>query len=367
MSPLPPFRHAAVIRKFGPVSGLAIAAVPYPGALREGDLLVRSRASSVNPIEWKMRQGLGLPHWLWKLIMGHPPIPGIDFSGTVIQTGPGKARYRVGDAVMGALPICGAHATVIRVRGHDPKTAVTAKPPSIDDAEAGVVSFAGLVALAGLIGADGSRPLPEGARILVVGASGGVGHLAMQMARCLGASFVVGVCHSRNADFVRECGADAVIAHDSITPGQIVRHHPYWQNSFDLILDAVGIDTYWTEVAPVLLRPSGRFSSIALPQPREGSPGEDLPPFAAMRLLLKLWARRLGGKYSIVTGLMGGLPTRQGMHFIAQWLSDGRLRPRIGATFDLRELSDAHLLSQKGGVAGKIAIRMEHDELQPAA
>ncbi len=105
------------------------------------------------------------------------------------------------------------------------------------------------------------------ARVLVIGASGGVGHLAVQIAkRGLGAALVVGVCSSRNEDFVRACGADAVVAYDRTPIETIAREHPEWKGTFDLIFDTVGIDTAWTILAPQLLSATGRFVAAAIPQ-----------------------------------------------------------------------------------------------------
>jgi NADPH:quinone reductase-like Zn-dependent oxidoreductase len=110
--------------------------------------------------------------------------------------------------VIGAFRFAGADAEYAVVRPADPYTPVAHKPPSLSHAEAATVPFAGLVALAGMT-THGGLVSKASSRVLVIGASGGVGHLAVQIAmRCLGAALVVGVCSSRNEDFVRQCGAD---------------------------------------------------------------------------------------------------------------------------------------------------------------
>ena len=215
--------------------------------------LVRVKATSVNPIEWKMRAGLGLPKPIWRLLIGRPMILGIDFAGTVVAAGPEVEGYRIGDDVMGAFRFSGADTEYAVVRPGDRHTAIALKPASVSYAEAAAVSFAGLVALAGMT-THGGLATKANSRVLVIGASGGVGHLAIQIAkRGMGAAFVVGVCSSKNEEFVRKCGADDVIAYDRTPIESIASHHPEWERSFDLIFDAVGIDKAWTVLAPRLL------------------------------------------------------------------------------------------------------------------
>ena len=115
-------------------------------------MLVRVKATSVNPIEWKMRRGLKLPvpKPIWRLLLGRPMILGIDFAGTVVAAGSDVDDYRVGDEVMGAFRFAGADAEYAVVRPADPHTAVARKPASLSHARAGAIPFAGLVALAGM-------------------------------------------------------------------------------------------------------------------------------------------------------------------------------------------------------------------------
>ena len=153
-------------------------------------------------------------------------ILGIDFSGTVVAAGPEVDGYRIGDDVMGAFRLWGADAEYVVVRPGDRHTAVALKPPSVSYAEAAAVSFAGLIALAGMT-THGGLTTKANSRVLVIGASGGVGHLAVQIAkRGLGAALVVGVCSSRNEEFVRKCGADDVVAYDRTSIESICEHHP---------------------------------------------------------------------------------------------------------------------------------------------
>jgi NADPH:quinone reductase-like Zn-dependent oxidoreductase len=196
-----------------------------------------------------------------------------------------------------------------------------------------------------------------GARILIVGASGGVGHLAVQIAaNALKASLVAGVSSSRNEDFVRACGADTVIPHDRIGISQIPDQFPDWAHTFDLIFDCVGVDEYFTDLAPWLLKPSGRFITAALPSFRAGRPGEDVGPVEGAGLFIRLLRRSLTGNYRFIPGLVVGLPVKDGMSAVVRWITEGKLAPHTAATYQLADIGEAHRESEKGRTVGKIAI-----------
>jgi NADPH:quinone reductase-like Zn-dependent oxidoreductase len=149
----------------------------------------------------------------------------------------------------------------------------------------------------------GGLPTKANSRVLIIGASGGVGHLAVQIAkRAMGAAFVVGVCSSRNEEFVRECGANDVVAYDRTSIESIASEHPDWQGSFDLIFDAVGLDNAWTVLAPQLLSESGRFVAAATPQLADGLAGEDVGVVGGLATLVRFTLRRMGGRYRFLTG-----------------------------------------------------------------
>jgi NADPH:quinone reductase-like Zn-dependent oxidoreductase len=352
-------RRAIVLDDFGDSSNLKLVELPVPRVRRPDELLVRVRATSVNPIEWKMRQGLGLPKRLWRRLLGSPIVLGLDFSGDVIDAGDGCGEFRPGDAVMGALPLNGSYTTHLCLRVRDRRTAVTHKPPNVPHEKAALVPFAGLVAYAGLVTYGGLAESAPGACVLVVGASGGVGHLAVQIAKkALGAGFVAAVCSARNEDFVRACGADHVVAHDHFGVRALADLFPDWAHTFDLILDCVGIDEYFTHVAPRLLESSGRFVTAALPSFRRGRPGEDVGPLAGGALFARLLWRRVTAGYRLIPGLLGGLPTKDGIADLSRWMGEGKLVAHTAATYPLEEIATAHRQSETGRTVGKIAIEV---------
>jgi NADPH:quinone reductase-like Zn-dependent oxidoreductase len=354
-STYPASRRAAVLNDFGEAHNFSVCEVATP-ALRSDEMLVRVKATSINPIEWKMRRGLGLPKAIWRLLLGRPMILGIDFSGTVVAAGPEIDGYRVGDEVMGAFRSCGADAEYVVVRPGDRHTAVALKPSCVSYAQAAAVSFAGLVALAGMTTHGGLATKPS-SRVLVIGASGGVGHLAVQIAkRCLGAAFVVGVCSSKNEEFVRRCGADDVVAYDRSSIESIPSHHPEWQGRFDLIFDTVGLDEAWTVLAPRLLSWNGRFVGAALPQMADGRAGEDVGGMRGLATAARLALRRMGGRYRFIYGFMGDLPRKRGFSSLVQWVGEEKVAVKVAATYALDQLADAHRASETGRIVGKISV-----------
>lgn len=344
-----------VLKGFGGPEQLACAPMPgeylSPGS---SQMLVRIVASSVNPIEWKMREGMGAPRWLWRWRIGRQRVLGIDFAGTVAALGENCRGWRNGDAVMGIRPYGGTYADFALV---DPARAVVVhRPLGISASSAGVVPWAGLTAFKAL----GRRSL-AGRRVLIVGASGGVGHLAVQIARhCLNAALVVGIAGARNSGFLRACGAHVAIAHDRLAdPIDILTYARDWPGSFDLIVDLVGRDAYWTSLAPRLLRPDGLFVAVAVPALHPARAGEDLGTLAALKLLARLSVRRWSGRYRFVGGLMGELCDRRALQRIADWMADGRLVPHIGRSYPLEQVAAAHRACEAGVVTGKIGLSMQ--------
>lgn len=219
---------AIVYRRFGSPDVLELAEVerPAPG---EGQVLVRIRAVGLNPYDWHFLRGEPL---LFRPMMGvgvrkprRPTILGSDIAGVVEAVGTDVTRFRPGDEVYGTKGpgACAEYAVI-------PEKAVALKPAGVTFEEAAAVPMAGLTALQAL--RDFGR-LESGQKVLVNGASGGVGTFAVQIARALGAAEVTGVCSTRNVELVRSIGADHVIDY---TRQDFTRS----DGRHDLVVDTVG-------------------------------------------------------------------------------------------------------------------------------
>jgi len=222
----------AIVREtYGPPDVLHLADMPTP-ALRDGNVLVRVRAASANAGDWHLLRGTPLP---FRLVAGlRTPkfkIIGTDIAGTVEAVGRNVTQFRPGDEVFGELSRCGFGAYAEFVAA--PEKALALKPVNVSFEEAATLPTAGCTALQGLR----KGRIERAQRVLINGASGGVGMFAVQIAKSFGTE-VTAVCSTRNVDVARQIGADHVIDYtkdDFATHGQ----------RYDVILAANGDRSIW--------------------------------------------------------------------------------------------------------------------------
>ena len=309
---------AVLIRRYGGHEVLEVADIEPP-RLKRGEVLVRVHASSVNPIDWKIRNGS------MKLIVRHPlPIVlGVDFAGEISATGEGASRFGLSEQVFGFAPSdIGANAEYVAV----PEAAVAKKPTNISMDQAASLPAVAATALQAL---RRGGALAAGRRLLVNGASGGVGICAVQIARASGAS-VTGVCSAANADLVQRAGAERVIDYKS---SDFVRG----EDRYDAIFDCVGNRSFG-ECARVL-NPGGAYVSTA-------------PTFG---LFLRSAFNAFGSKkaYPIILK-----PSVEDLEHLRDLVEQGRLVPIIDRTWTLAEIVEAHRYSESGRVRGKIVLSL---------
>ncbi|MEV6835630.1 NADP-dependent oxidoreductase [Streptomyces sp. NPDC051133] len=285
---------------------------PEPGP---NQVLVRVRAAGVNPTDWKHRATGGF--------LGEPPfVLGWDVSGEVAGTGIGVAAFQPGDEVFGMLPYPyghGSHAEYVVA----PVRALTHKPASIDHIQAGALPLVSLTAWQALTEHAGLR---RGQRVLVHAAAGGVGHVAVQIAKARGA-YVIGTASAGKHDFLREIGVDEPVDYRSTDVTEAVR-------DVDVVLDTLGGDTSVASLK--VLRPGGVVVSV-LPV---GSPE------------FHEEAERLGVR--AVRMLVDA--DRAGMRAIAELAEAGKLRATIAGTFPLADAAKAHERGDTGRTTGKLVL-----------
>jgi NADPH:quinone reductase-like Zn-dependent oxidoreductase len=284
---------------------------------RPGEVLVRVHAAGVNPTDWKHRSVPGL-------FLGEPPfVLGWDVSGVIAATGAGVTLFKSGDEVFGMLPYpCGAGSHAEYVTG--PARAFAPKPAALDHVPAGALPLAALTAWQALV--DTAR-LKAGQRVLIHAAAGGVGHLAVQIAKARGAH-VTGTASAPKHDFVRALGADEVIDYRTTDITQAVR-------DVDVVLDSQGSDHAIRSLHN--LRPDGILVSLRLD---DGNPA------------LAEEAARLGVRAEV----MLVEDDHAGMAAIARLVADGRLRAEVAGTFELADAAKAHELGDTGRTAGKLVL-----------
>jgi NADPH:quinone reductase-like Zn-dependent oxidoreductase len=314
--------QAAYFDQYGPADVLRYGEqpTPKPGAHQ---ILVRVRASSVNPVDWKVRQGD------LKLLTGQkfPRIPGRDVAGEVAAIGANVTRFRVGDRVYG-MPddgLGGANAEYAVLA----ETGAAFIPAGLNFEQAAAVPLAALTALQGLY-AHGR--LLSGDRVLVNGASGGVGSFAVQLARALGAGEITGVCSPANQELVRTLGADRVLNREE---------HDFTQerSRYDVIFDAAGKSSFVASKAA--LRRNGRYVTTT-PDPAGVVAG-------VLSAALSDKSQRL-----FVTKESG-----PDLALLSAWLQTGTIRPIIAKTFPLRDIAEAHRYIEESRGAGKVVLVVE--------
>ncbi len=336
-SPRDPMK--AVIRcDYGTAERLEIVNIEKP-APADDEVLVKVRAAAVNPLDWHylrgtpylMRMGTGLRRPK-EIRMG------VDFAGTVMTVGRNVTRFKPGDAVFGGRT--GAFAEYVTVKQD---RAIALKPARVSFEQAGGVAIAATTALQGL--RDGGR-VKAGDRVLINGASGGVGTFAVQIARSMDAH-VTGVSSTRNVALVRSLGAQDVIDYkrDDYTLVHSTRGAP----RFDAILDNVGNRTL-AENRRVLV-PGGRYVLIGGGGPDDGHwIGPMLKPLGAW---VTSW---------FVDQHMGMLLAeldQKDMDVLRDLMESGRVTPVVDRRYPLREIADAVRYVESGRARGKVVIVMD--------
>lgn len=286
---------------------------PEPGL---SQILVRVHAAGVNPTDWK--------HRAHKIFLGPPPfVLGWDVSGVVEATGFGVTLFQPGDEVFGMLPYphgAGSHAEYVA----GPTRAFALKPGDIDHVQAAALPLVALTAWQAL--ADTAR-LQPGQRVLIHAAAGGVGHVAVQIAKALGAH-VLGTASAGHHALLRDLGADELIDYNTADFATAAK-------DVDVVLDSVG----------------GEYLARSLRTLRRGGILISLLPLPAE---VAAQAARQG----IRAQVMLAEADRAGMTAVADLVTKGKLRSVIAGTFPLADAAKAHALGDTGHVAGKLVLTM---------
>jgi NADPH:quinone reductase-like Zn-dependent oxidoreductase len=302
----------------------------------EDQLLVRVRAASVNPLDWHFIEGTP---YIGRFLFGMGPRKpkdtrlGVDFAGTVEAVGKNVTKFKPGDEVFGGRT--GAFAEYVCVREG---RAVALKPANITFEQAASVPIAALTALQGL---RDKGHVQTGQKVLINGASGGVGTFAVQIAKMYGAD-VTGVCSTRNLELVRSIGADHVIDYtkeDFSKSGQ----------QYDLILDNVG--TQPLSQFRRALTPKGICVMIGGGGPNDGRwVGPMARPIKAL-LVSPFVSQKMG--------MMMAEMNHNDLAFLADLMQSGKLTPVIDRTYKLTDLPEAIRYLEQGHARGKVVINVE--------
>lgn len=324
-----PTMRAAVAHRFGGPDAVGVEAVPRPRP-RAGELLIAVHASDVSIADHRMRSrdlpaGFGL---VGPFLLGfrtpRRPVLGMEAAGVVEEVGAGVTAFRPGDRVVAATgALFGGHAQYARLRADG---AVTHVPDGMSFEDAVALVFGGQTALP-FLRRGGVGP---GSRVLVNGASGAVGVMAVQLAKHLGAH-ATGVCSGRNLELVRSVGADDVVDYeveDFTTRGE----------TYDAVLECVGNAPF--RRARRVLRRGGALLVVV------GSLGG----------LLAAPFQRLGTGIRVVAGDLGA--SADDLALLMRLADDGVIRPVVDRTYPLEEVVEAHRYVDTGRKRGTVVLRV---------
>jgi NADPH:quinone reductase-like Zn-dependent oxidoreductase len=296
---------------------------PEPGPR---EIRVAVKAIGVNPVDWKMRE-LGMLRLAARVLGPAPPVVvGVDFAGVVEAVGAQVADLAPGDRVFGGTDFQrrqrGSYADTVFVSPDQ----VAKIPDGVDFETAGALPVAGVTAWMSVVEI---AKLAAGQRALILGASGGVGQLALQIAKHVSGAFAIGVCSAKNAELVRGLGADRVLDYGAGDPLAAAREHGPYQ----AVVDCIG--GYSPAACRALLVRGGRHVIVS---------GEEA------RTMLQLLAPPFTSRAVL------GRPRRKQLAAIAAPVAAGKVRVNVAHRFPLADGEAAHALSRTGRVTGKIVL-----------
>jgi NADPH:quinone reductase-like Zn-dependent oxidoreductase len=303
--------------EYGDVDVLKYEDAPKPEAA-EGEVLVKVQAAGINPVDWKTRSGRGMAGMYPNPF---PLILGWDISGVVEAVGSNANKFKVGDEVFGMIhfpQIGSAYAEYISA----PETQLALKPKNVSHVEAAAIPLAALTAWQGLFECGS---LEKGQHILIHAAAGGVGHLAVQLAKWKGAH-IIGTASAHNFDYLRALGVDELVDYNAAPFEDVVQ-------PVDMVFDCVGGDIIPRSFKVV--KEGGSFVTIA------GKPDEN-----------EAAARKIRAGNFLVR------PVEEHLAQIAALMAEGHLKPTVEQIFPLTEVGNAHTLSAEGHVRGKIVLQL---------
>ncbi|MFK0166036.1 NADP-dependent oxidoreductase [Rhizobium sp. NPDC090279] len=331
---------AFLIDRYAKGAALRLGEVPEP-ELRESDVLVQIHATSVNPLDGKIRDGE------FKLILPYrlPLILGNDVAGVVIRVGPKVRRFKPGDEVYArpAKDRIGTFAEVIAMDEAD----VAIKPKNLTMEEAASLPLVALTAWQALVERANVK---KGQKVLIHAGSGGVGTIAIQLAKHVGAT-VATTTSTANIDLVRSFGADVVVDYRKDNFEEVLQ-------GYDVVLNSLGKDTL--EKSLRVLRPGGKIISISGPPDPEFAReiGAGWPLQQVMRLLsagIRRKSKRHGVGYSFLFMAANGGQLGE----IASLVEAGAIRPVVDQVFPFEKANEALAYVETGRAKGKVVIAVK--------
>lgn len=315
--------RVAMCRTYGPPDVMKIEEMEKPSLQDEDRVLVRVRCASVNPGDKWMRKGLLFGRFMTGWTKPKRPILGMDFAGTIEAVGKNVSGFQIGDRVFGGGRGCYREYLIAN------PASICLMPENATFAEGAAVSVVGVTALQALRDVAQIQP---GQKVLVYGASGGIGHVAVQLAKAFGAE-VTAVCSTANLPWVKALGADHVIDY---TRENFAKNG----KRYDIILDSVGKLTFFGCLRS--LADAGVYISEFFLNPW----------YHPVQIMLSRWFGRKKAKIHIARFNHADLDTLRGL------MAEGRLKPVVEKSYPLEQIAAAHRHMDGGHTKGKIVVEM---------
>jgi len=326
----------AAYTSYGPPDVIEVDDLDKP-VPRDNEVLIKVRAASVNPLDWKTMTG---GPYIVRLLLGlrKPKIKqlGVDVAGQVEAVGRNVTQFKPGDAVFGTCRGAFAEYACTCESARVMKSAIVMKQENVTFEQAASAPVAGLTALQGL--RDKGRIQP-GQKVLINGAAGGVGTFAVQIARSFGAD-VTGVCSTRNVDLVRSIGADRVI--DYTQEDFTTRSEPY-----DLLLDCIGNRSL--SACRRILNPTGRLVLVGAPK--------DISIAALVASLTAVLVLSPFLRKKMTFFIAKGKP--EDLTILGELMTSGKIKAVIDRRYRLSEAAEAFRYLEEGHARGKVIITCE--------
>ena len=317
---------AVVFTKFGPPNVLKLQDIEKP-TIKENQVLIKVHATSVNPMDYRTRSGKA-PLWpISRMMMGFwkpkTNILGNDVAGEIVEVGKDVTKYKVGDQVFGFGRL--AYSEYITASEN---ALLVIKPPTMSYEEGASIGFGGVTSLS-FLKTEGN--IQSGQKVLINGASGGVGVIAVQIAKYFGAE-VTGVCSTKNVDLVLSLGADRVIDY---TKDDFTKEN---EQKYDIIFDTVGKSSF--SKCKKILTDNGIYINI-------------VPTYRIF--WQQFWTSKISKK-KVITGIAedkGFLP------LLKELIESKKLRVVIDRTYSLEQIVEAHTYADKGHKVGSVVITLD--------
>lgn len=329
---------ALVFTRYGGPEAMELREVPVP-APAAGEVLIRVRAAGLNPVDYKTREGA------LRIIRRHtfPVVAGNELAGVIETLGPGVAGFHAGEPVLARVDKyrMGAFAEFAVV----PAEFVARMPDSMDFAQAAGLPLAGLTAWQAL---HEELRVGPGQRVFISGGAGGVGTIAIQLAKLLGAE-VATTASPRGRELVRRLGADTVIDYTQESFADVL-------HDYDAVLDLVGGKTL-REAFRILKPGAGVVSIAGLPEPITAT--KDLgrgPGLAFLFRLISLGLRLAARRHGVAYRYLFMHPDGQRLAKLAVLVAEGRLEVVIDRTFGFERIADAFAYLEQGRAKGKVIV-----------